>query len=233
MKNLTDTITNQEIALLNRVRDLLIDSPLYKDYGDKDRLAEIPESKWVNYRKGIVTIPLVDNCFRTGGYANMKQFAVNRVNNLVKAIRDGQKIDVKWMHSDNLCDSVDFCIENYHAPKTIDLPKTYGKDALNGLDKKATKLAAIIKELWTYTTSDRVYSIVFYSHEDGNVVKSSNPYQLDGCWKYSYENTELAALIEASHAMIQVRDTKECKFFAPDSATIFDNVTKDQYSITL
>lgn len=45
MKNLTNTITVKESALLNRVRDILLESPLYKDYGDKDRLAQLPEPK--------------------------------------------------------------------------------------------------------------------------------------------------------------------------------------------
>lgn len=232
MKNLTNTITATETALLDRVRDILLESPLYKDYGDKDRLAQIPESKWVDYRKGIVTIPLVDNCFRTGGYANMKQFAVKRVNNLVKAMREGQKLDVKWIRSDKLCDSVDFCVENYHTPKTVNLPKTYGNGTLKGYDKKVAKLAAIIKELWETDKSEGSYSVVFYLHEGDKVIKTSAKLFIEGLWKYSYENTELSSLTEAARVMMQVRDDKQFNFFNPDSATLVDKFTKDQFNIT-
>lgn len=233
MKNLTNTITATETALLDRVRDILLESPLYKDYGDKDRLAQIPESKWLDYRKGIVTIPLVDNCFLTGGYANMKQFALNRVNNLVKAIREEKLINVTWIRSDKLCDSIDFCVAHYHTPKTVNLPKTYGKDALNGYEKKVAKLAAIIKELWETDKSEGSYSVVFYLHEGDKVIKTSTKLLIEGLWKYSYENTELSSLMEAARTMMQVRDDQKFNFFNPDSLTIEDKFTKDKFNITL
>ena len=231
MKNLTNTITATETALLVRVRDILLESPLYKDYGDKDRLSMIPESKWVDYRKGIVTIPLVDNCFRTGGYANMKQFAVKRVENTVKAILEEHVINVKWIRSDKLCDSVDFCVEHYHTPKTVNLPKTYGIGALNGYDKKVAKLAAIIKELWEADKSEGSYSVVFYLHEGDKVIKTSSKLLIEGLWKYSYENTELSSLMSAALTMMQVRDDQKFNFFNPDSLTIEDKFTKDQFNI--
>lgn len=233
MKNLTNTITATETALLDRVRDILLESPLYKDYGDKDRLAQIPESKWVDYRKGIVTIPLVDNCFRTGGYANMKQFAVKRVENTVKAMLEEQVINVKWIRSDKLCDSVDFCVEHYHTPKTVNLPKTYGNGTLNGYDKKVAKLAAIIKELWETDNAESSYSVVFYLHEGDTVVKTSARLFIEGTWHYSFEHADLASLTEAARVMMQVRDDKKFNFFNPDSLTILDKFTKDQYSIAL
>lgn len=232
MKNLTNTITATETALLDRVRDILLESPLYKDYGDKDRLAQIPESKWVDYRKGIVTIPLADNCFCTGGYANMKQFAVKRVENLVKSILEDHVINVTWIRSDNLCDSVDFCVAHYHTPKTVNLPTTYGNGALNGYDKKVAKLAAIIKELWEMDKAEGSYSVVFYLHEGDKVIKTSNKLRIEGLWKYSYENAELSSLMEAARTMMQVRDDQKCKFFNPDSLTIEDKFTKDQFNIT-
>ena len=231
MKNLTNTITAPETALLNRVRDILLESPLYKDYGDKDRLAQIPESKWLDYRKGIVTIPLVDNCFLTGGYANMKQFALNRVNNLVKAIREEQLINVTWIRSDKLCDSVDFCIEHYHTPKTVNLPKTYGNGSLNGYEKKVAKLAAIIKELWRKDPSEGSFSLVFYLHEGDKVIKTSTRLIIEGNWHYSYENSALASLTEAARTMMQVRDDQKFDAFNPDSVTIEDKFTKDQFNI--
>lgn len=233
MKNLTNTITAMETVLLDRVRKILLESPLYKDYGDKDRLAQIPESKWVDYRKGIVTIPLVDNCFLTGGYANMKQFALNRVNNLVKSIREEQLINVTWIRSDKLCDSVDFCVAHYHTPKTVNLPKNYGKDTLNGYEKKVAKLAAIIKELWRKDPSEGSFSVVFYLHEGDKVIKTSTQLVIEGNWHYSYENSALAALTEAARTMMQVRDDQQFNAFNPDSLTIEDKFTKDKFNITL
>lgn len=233
MKNLLNTITDKESALLDRVRDILFESPLYKDYGDKDRLAQIPEPTWLDYRKGIVTIPLVDKCFCTGGYANMKQFAVKRVNNLVKAMREGQKLDVKWIRSDKLCDSVDFRIENYHTPKTVNLPKTYGNGALNGYEKKVAKFAAIIKELWEKDPSKGSFSVVFYLHEGDKVIKTSTRLFIRGKWHYLYENSELASFAEAARTMMLVIDDQKFNVFIPDSLTIVDTFTKDQYNITL
>lgn len=237
MKNLLNTITDKETAVLDRVRDILLASPLYKDYGDKDRLAKIQEPKWIDYRKGIVTIPLVDNCFCTGGHANMKQFAVKRVENLVKDMREGQKLDVKWIRSDKLCDSVDFCVENYHTPKTVNFPKTYGNGALNGYDKKVAKLAAIIKELWETDESEGSYSVVFYLHEGAKVIKASTKLPIEGLWKYSwkysYENVKLASIMEAASKMLQIRDDQKFNVFNPDSLTIVDKFTNDQYNITL
>jgi hypothetical protein len=68
-------------------------------------------------------------------------------------------------------------------------------------------------------------------HEGDKVIKTSTRLVIEGNWHYSYENSALASLTEAARTMMQVRDDQKFDAFNPDSVTIEDKFTKDQFNI--
>jgi hypothetical protein len=226
MKNLTDTITKAEKDVIDLIRDQAYASHLGMLYADTDHTERL------NYRSGKVTIPLKNTCFRMSDGA-IKQNVMARVRDVVNTLKDRHNIDVTYGKSRDYGYSIEFKVIDYHQAKTVDLPKNYGKGSLNGCEQKVAKLAAILKELWSYNKSEYTYSVRFYLHEGDNVVKTSTCLSFHGYFKYTEQEMDFTALREAARIMSVITDEQDFEFFVPDSATIQDGETKDEYNFDL
>ena len=225
MKNLTNTLTKAETEVIDLIRDQAYASQLGMLYVDLDR------TEHLNYRTGKVTIPLKKNSFRMSDGA-IKQHVMVRMIDVVNTLKVGHNIDVTYGISDYSY-SIDFKVADYHQSKTVDLPKNYGKGSLNGCEQKVAKLAAILKELWSYSKSEYTYSVRFYLHEGDKVVKTSTCLSFNGYFKYTEQEMDFTALREAARVMSEITDEQDFEFFVPDSATIHDAETKDEYNFDL
>lgn len=225
MKNLTNTLTKAETEVIDLIRDQAYASHLGMLYVDLDR------AEHLNYRSGKVTIPLKKTCFRmSDGY--IKQNVMARVRDVVNTLKVGHNIDVTYGISDYSY-SIDFKVAGYHQYKTVNLPKNYGKGSLNGCEQKVAKLAAILKELWSYSKREYTYSVRFYLHEGEKVVKTSTCLSFNGYFNYTEQEMDFTALREAARVMSVITDEQDFDFFVPDSATIHDAETKDEYNFDL
>lgn len=226
MKNLTNTLTKAETEVIDLIRDQAYASHLGMLYADTDR------AEHLNYRNGTVTIPLKKTSFRmSDGY--IKQHVMARMIAVVNTLKDRHNIDVTYGKSRDYNYSIVFKVPGYHQSKTVNLPKNYGKGSLNGCEQKVAKLAAILKELWSYNKSEYAYSVRFYLHEGDKVVKTSTCLSFNGYFHYTEQEMSFYALREAARVMSVITDEQDFEFFVPDSATIHDGDTKDEYNFDL
>ena len=226
MKNLTDTITKAEKDVIDLIRDQVYASHLGMLHVNTDR------TEYLNYRKGKVTIPLKETSFRLSDGC-IKEHVMARMVAVVRTLEDRHNIYVTYGKSRDYSYSIEFNVVDYHQRKTVDLPKNYGKGSLNGCEKKTAKLAAILKELWGYSKSEYNFSIRFYLHEGDKVVKTSTCLSFNGYFKYTEQEMDFFALREAARVMSVISDEHDFEFFVPDSATIHDGETKDEYNFDL
>jgi len=226
MKNLTNTLTKAETEVIDLIRDQAYASHLGMLYANTDRC------DYLNYRSGKVTIPLKKTCFRMSDGA-IKQNVMARVRDVVNTLKDRHNIDVTYGKSSDYSYSIEFKVIDYHQPKTVNLPTNYGKGSLNGCEQKVAKLAAILKDLWGYNKREYVYSVRFYLHEGDKVVKTSSCLSFNGYFNYTEQEMNFYALREAARVMSVITDEQDFEFFVPDSATIHDGETKDEYNFDL
>jgi hypothetical protein len=226
MKNLTNTLTKAETEVIDLIRDQVYASHLGMLYADTDR------AEHLNYRNGTVTIPLKKTCFRlSDGW--VKHNVNVRMIDVVNTLKASHNITVTYGQSRDYNYSIVFKVPGYHQPKTVNLPKNYGKGSLNGCEQKVAKLAAILKDLWGYNKREYVYSVRFYLHDGDKVVKTSTCLSFNGYFNYTEQEMNFYALREAARVMSLITDEHNFEFFVPDSATIHDGETKDEYNFDL
>lgn len=226
MKNLTNTLTKAETEVIDLIRDQAYASHLGMLYADTDR------TEHLNYRNGTVTIPLKKTSFRLSD-GDIKQHVMARMIDVVNTLKTSHNITVTYGKSRDYNYSIVFKVPGYHQSKTVNLPKNYGKGSLNGVEQKVAKLAAILKELWSYNKREYAYSVRFYLHEGDKVVKTSTCLSFNGYSHYTEQEISFYALREAARVMSVINDERDFEFFVPDSATIHDGDTKDEYNFDL
>ena len=65
------------------------------------------------------------------------------------------------------------------------------------------------------------------------MVKTSTCLSFNGYFHYTEQEMSFYALREAARVMSVITDEQDFEFFVPDSATIHDGDTKDEYNFDL
>lgn len=222
MKKFTDTITKSESSKLGIVKQSIESAKWYDKY-----TKEIA----VNYRRGRVSLVLRDSCIRKGD-GNPKSYIIIAINSLVKSIREKNAIDVAFNERGSIFHSVDIVVNGYHKAKTVVVPKQYGNGTLGSVPKKITRLAVAIKELWLCNRFSP-YAMTFKLHDGEKVVKCSGGELLKGYYRATFECLDASSMLAAAALLRDVSDIDTADYFEPDSVTIGDGETGDQYEIKL
>ncbi len=222
MRKFTDTITKSESSKLGIVTQAIESAKWHDKYTKEIK---------VNYRRGIVSLVLRDSCIRKSD-GRPKSYIIIAINSLVKSIREKNAIDVAFSERGSVFHSVDIVVNGYHKAKTVVVPKQYGNGTLGSVPKKITRLAVAIKELWLCNRFSP-YAMTFKLHDGDKVVKCSGPEALQGYFRHTFESVDAVSMMAAGAMLGGVHDVETCEYFVPDSVTISDGDTGDQYEIKL
>lgn len=228
-KNLTDTVSKSERDTLDRVMEQVRGSRLAVHFADY--IADGPIKP--NYREGTVYVLLKTDCFRQSD-GRLKTNVALRANDLLNRIRELLDVEVTYSSGKDQGYGIEFTVHDYHERKAVELPRNYGKGTLGGNEMKVTKLASVIKELWSHSKTEYTYSVEFFRHDGEKVSKRSNRLSVNGYHFYGRDIlADFGAMLEAARLLSNVTDDYEFEAFVADSATVYDKETKDAYSFSL
>lgn len=228
-KNLTDTISKSERDTLDRVMEQIKGSRLAVHFAEY--LADGPMKP--NYREGTVYVFLKTACFRQSD-GGLKTNVALRANDLLNRIRELLDVEVTYSAGRNDGYGIMFTVHDYHERKAVELPRNYGKGTLGGNELKVSKLASVIKELWSHNKTEYTYSVEFFQHDGDKVAKRSSRLGVNGYRFYGRDIlADFGAMQEAARLLANVTDDCEFEAFVADSATVYDKETKDAYSFDL